>query len=445
VEDALEIVEKVRDIDVDEIACLIDFGVPAGQVIAHLPLLSVVHERSRDVRERAAGETLGDLFSAHAVTHFQCTPSMASLLVQDADTTAGLSRLKVMLVGGEALPLALGRQLRNILPGALVNVYGPTETTIWSTAQRLDAIADDVPIGRPLANTDVFVLDAAGALVPPGEEGELVIGGKGVARGYHDRSALTRERFVPHPFRPNERVYRTGDLARFGADGVLQFRGRIDQQVKVRGYRIEIGEIEARLGEHSAVRECVVVAREDTPGDKRLVGYLVPRGKAPAPVELRAYLLEWLPEYMVPSVFVFLPALPQTPNKKVNRKALPKPERERTSARPPSAAAAPQSSAEELVAGIWREVLSMDEVGANDNFFDLGGHSLLTIQVLGKLKAKVARPLSLVDLFRFPTIRSLAAYLDSEDAPPQSLGESAARGAERQRIRRAMAERRRRD
>jgi len=279
----------------------------------------------------------------------------------------------------------------------------------------------------------------------PGDEGELVIGGKGVARGYHERDELTRERFVPHPFRPGERVYRTGDLACFGADGLLYFRGRIDQQVKVRGYRIEIGEIEARLGEHPAVRDCVVVAREDTPGDKRLVGYVVSRGNAPAPTELRAYLHERLPEYMVPSAFAFLPAFPQTPNKKVDRKALPKPERERAPARPSAAASKPKSSVEELITGIWREVLNVAEVGTNDNFFDLGGHSLLTIQVLGKLKPKVTRPLSLVDLFRFPTVSALASFLENEEQPASSLGESAARGAERQRIRRAMAERRRRD
>jgi acyl carrier protein len=275
--------------------------------------------------------------------------------------------------------------------------------------------------------------------------GELVIGGKGVTRGYHGRPELTNERFVPHPFKPNERVYRTGDLACFASDGALLFRGRVDQQVKVRGYRIEIGEIEARLGEHPGVRECVVVAREDTPGNKRLVGYVVPRGKAPAPTELRAALLEKLPEYMVPSGFVFLASFPQTPNKKVDRKALPKPERESAPAKPSAPSEAPKSSTEELIAGIWREVLNVAEVGTNDNFFDLGGHSLLTIQVLGKLKPKVTRPLSLVDLFRFPTIHALAAFLESEDSPPSSLGESAARGAERQRIRRAMAERRRRD
>jgi natural product biosynthesis luciferase-like monooxygenase protein len=441
VDSALRIAEDVRRLDVDEIACLIDFGVPTDEVLTHLPLLAEVVKRSRHAsNETGHGETVGDLFRDHPITHFQCTPSQASMLLLDDRAKDGLRRVKAMLTGGEALPPALGRELRSVVPGALINVYGPTETTVWSSSQRLDTVGDDVPLGRPLANTEILILDEAGGLVPPGDEGELVIGGKGVARGYLGRDELTRERFAVHPWRSGERLYRTGDVASFGTDGVLRFHGRKDHQVKIRGYRIELGEIEARLGEHGSVRACAVIPREDTPGDKRLVGYVVSRGTSPAPAELRAHLLSSLPEYMVPSAFVFLSALPETPNGMVDRKALPKPEREGAPSAAP--AAAPEGSTEETIAGIWREVLNRNDVSATDNFFDLGGHSLLTILVLGKLKPKVARPLSLVDLFRYPTIRALADFIDSDEAPAQNLGGSAARGAARQRIRRAMASRR---
>jgi natural product biosynthesis luciferase-like monooxygenase protein len=441
VDSALRIAEDVRGLDVDEIACLIDFGVPTEQVLTHLPLLAEVVKRSKHApNETGHGETVGDLLLEHPITHFQCTPSQASLLLLDERAKTGLGRVKAMLTGGEALPPALARELRSVVPGALVNVYGPTETTVWSSSHRLDAARDEVPLGRPLANTEILIVDDALGLVPPGDEGELVIGGKGVTRGYLGRDELTRERFPAHPWKPGERLYRTGDIASFGTDGILRFHGRKDHQVKIRGYRIELGEIEARLGEHGAVRACAVIPREDTPGDKRLVGYVVSRGAPAAPAELRSHLLQSLPEYMVPSAFVFMSALPETPNGKIDRKALPKPEREATHQAAP--AAVPEGSTEETIAGIWREVLNKNDVGATDNFFDLGGHSLLTILVLGKLKAKVARPLSLVDLFRYPTIRALADFIDTDEAPASNLGGSAARGAARQRIRRAMASRR---
>jgi natural product biosynthesis luciferase-like monooxygenase protein len=443
VDSALGIVNQVRSLDVDEIACLIDFGVPADQVLTHLPLLAELYQRANQDANRPASTeaTVPELLRQHAATHFQCTPSMASMLVADEAGRAALSRLDTMLVGGEAFPAALAKQLAELVKGSLINVYGPTETTVWSSSQRVSGVDGEVPIGKPLANTEILILDAAGGLVPPNEEGELVIGGKGLARGYLAREELTRERFAPHPLRPGERVYRTGDLACFGDDGVLRFRGRLDHQVKIRGHRIEIGEIETRLGEHAAVRECVVVAREDTPGDKRLVGYVIAKGSAPAPAELKEHLSRSLPEYMIPSVFVFLRTFPQTPNKKIDRKALPAPQAAEPETK--KQLEAPKSSLEETIAAIWREVLGRNDVSTTDNFFDLGGHSLLTVQVLGRLKTKVSRPVSLVDLFRYPTIRALAAFLDSAEEAPQSLHGSAERGAERQRIRRAMMERRR--
>jgi natural product biosynthesis luciferase-like monooxygenase protein len=445
VDGAVEFVKRCQAIDTDEIACLIDFGVPDDLVIAQFPLLAEVRKRSNASADSAKkpGKTVGELFSEHEITHFQCTPSMASMLVLDDASRNGMSRLAHMLVGGEALPLALARDLGSLVKGTLTNVYGPTETTVWSSSHTVANVGDEIPIGRPIANTDILILDASGGLAPPGEQGELVIGGKGVTRGYLGREQLTSERFVAHPRKAGERVYRTGDLASFRDDGVLRFHGRLDHQVKVRGYRIEIGEIEARLAEHAAVRECVVVAREDSPGDKRLVAYLIAKPGASAEEDsLRKHLAERLPEYMVPSAFVTLSSFPQTPNKKIDRKALPAPGRGNG-----ATTSAPREelkgSTEETIAAVWRELLNRKDVGADDNFFDLGGHSLLTIQVLGRLKPKFERPLSLVDLFRYPTIRSLSQFLSSTADPSKELEGSATRGAERQRLRRAMMDRRR--
>jgi natural product biosynthesis luciferase-like monooxygenase protein len=454
VDSALEVVEQVRSIDADEIACLIDFGVPDADVIASFPLMAELREKANraavaaPTAESAAssGQTIPELFASERVTHFQCTPSMASMLVLDDDSRKGISGLQAMLVGGEALPVALARDLTGLIKnGKLINVYGPTETTVWSSSHVVTEVGDEIPIGKPLANTDLLIIDAMGALAAPGEEGELLIGGKGVVRGYLHRPELTKERFIPHPRRTGERAYRTGDLASFRDDGVVRFGGRLDHQVKIRGYRIEIGEIEARLGEHPGVRECVVVAREDTPGDKRLVGYVIPRAGAIDGDEVRKFLLERLPEYMVPTTFVSLATFPQTPNRKIDRKALPAPKTEA----PAAAASAeprekPGSTLEETIAVIWRELLNRSQVGVTDNFFDLGGHSLLTIQLLGRLKQKVDKPVSLVDLFRYPTIRSLATFLESSGDASAELDGSMARGAERQRIRRAMADKRRR-
>lgn len=449
VEQATAIAQKVREIDVDEIACLIDFGVEAERVLQHLPYVAKVMERvntgalathappGAEAPARRPRETVGQLLSKFAITHFQCTPSMASLLLADPEARAGLGQLSALLIGGEAFPPALASELKSLTQGRIINVYGPTETTVWSSTHELSRDNDGIAIGRPLANTEILILDALGNLAPPGREGELCIGGRGVVRGYLGRDELTHERFMAHPFKPGERLYRTGDLACFDERGVLHFLGRLDHQVKVRGYRIELGEIEACLGKHPNVKQCVVIAREDTPGDKRLVAYVIAAGTEPTPQDLRAHVLSSLPEYMVPTNFVFLRSFPQTPNKKIDRKALPAPERPVAKA-PTAEQTLPENALEETIAAIWRDVLNTPTVGVNDNFFDVGGHSLLTIQVLGKLKAKVDRPVTLIDLFGHPTIRGLAAFLAAEQ-DEQGLDDSAARGARR----RAMRTRRR--
>ncbi|WP_026736231.1 non-ribosomal peptide synthetase [Fischerella sp. PCC 9605] len=357
---------------------------------------------------------------SNGVTVMQATPATWRMLI-----AAGWQSQNTMkiLCGGEALDSSLAYQL--LERGQEVwNLYGPTETTIWSAVQKVNSQEQQQgvsSIGRPIANTQFHILDPHQQLVPVGVPGELHIGGVGLARGYWNRPDLTGEKFIPSPFESGKRLYKTGDLARYLTDGKIEFLGRIDHQVKIRGFRIELGEIEALLEQHPQVRETVVVAREDIPNDCRLVAYLVTHGNAtPSVNELRGFLKEKLPEYMLPSAFVVLDALPLTPNGKVDRRALKAPE----NLRPELTASfqPPQSEMEQQIAKFWQEVLHLDKVGIHDNFFDLGGHSLLMLQVNNKLRAILQREISIVTMFQNPTIYSLAQYL-SQTAEEKSIFE----------------------
>ncbi len=374
-----------------------------------LPLTSgatvvlVSHEVAAD------GTQLSARLTDSGATVMQATPATWRLLLEAG--WPGSHRLKI-LCGGEAFPRELANQLVERVP-ALWNMYGPTETTIWSATYRVEAGDDPVSIGGPIANTQIYLLDEHLSPVPIGVPGELYVGGDGLARGYFNRPSLTAERFIPNPFsaKPGARLYNTGDLARYRLDGNIEFLGRIDHQVKVRGFRIELAEIEAVLGQHTAVQETVVLAREDVPGDKRLVAYIVP-GQEPAPTvsELRRFLKGKLPDYMVPSTFMVLDALPLTPNGKVDRRALPAPE----GVRPELEAAyvAPRSELERAITQVWQEVLQVEKAGVHDNFFELGGHSLLMAQIHGRLQEEIfGQKLSMVEMFQYPTIHSLAKYL----------------------------------
>ncbi|MBI3550181.1 MAG: amino acid adenylation domain-containing protein [Elusimicrobia bacterium] len=323
-----------------------------------------------------------------------------------------------ILCGGEAWPQSLASQL--LATGAsLYNVYGPTETTIWSTFHKIEE-GRPVVIGRPLANTQMYVLDAHMQPVPVGVAGDLYIGGLGLARGYFNRPELTAEKFVANPFgEPGSRIYKTGDVAQYLPDGTIDFMGRIDHQVKIRGFRIEIGEIETALGRHPLIQQQTVIARDDGSGEKRLVAYLVGKQQpAPSTSELREFLKQTLPEYMVPASFMFLDAMPLTPNGKVDRRALPEPSME---ARPTLTVdfENPQGQLETIIAGIWQEVLHLSPIGVNDNFFDLGGHSLSLLRVHNKLKEQLDRDVPVVEMFRHPTISALARYFQ------QGSGETA--------------------
>ena len=303
------------------------------------------------------------------------------------------------------------------------NAYGPSETTITAsnyepaTTSSAREEKSTVPIGRPVINVEMYVLDPAHHLVPPGVAGELYIGGAGLARGYHNQPGQTAERFIPHPFssRPGERLYRTGDLSRFRADGNVEFLGRVDEQVKIRGFRIEVGEVEAVLAQHSGVRESVVVAREDERGSTRLIAYVVSNNGDLQTADLRNYLKQRLAEYMVPSGFVVLDSLPLTPNGKVDRRALPDGDGARGD--DSEVYIAPRSSMERTIAGIWQELLKLEKVGMNDNFFGLGGHSLLLVHAQSKVTEALRVKVSMVEMFKYPTVSALAEHLSQQKSP----------------------------
>ena len=362
----------------------------------------------------ASQETVSDGIQLSAklvdseATVMQATPATWQLLF--AAGWSGKPQLKV-LCGGEALPATLATQL---IEGcdSLWNMYGPTETTIWSAASQVKTVERTVPISDPIANTQLYILDKDERLVPIGVAGELCIGGMGLARSYFHRPDLTAEKFIPNPFsqKAGERLYRTGDLARYLPSGEIEYIGRIDYQVKVRGFRIELGEIEAVIAQHLAVRESVVVVREESTGSsdsKRLVAYVVARqDKILTITELREFLESKLPSYMIPSVWVTLESLPLTPNGKVDRKALPAPEKTRPKL--DKKLIAPRNSIECKLAEIWAEVLDVEKVGVFDNFFELGGDSILAIVAIAKANETSELQLTVKQLFQHQTVAALA-------------------------------------
>ena len=437
VEDGVARVEQLKRIGVDEVACLIDYGIAPDLVLEGLKPLAEVLARANAPSEPEADDfSLAAQIIRHNVTHMQCTPSMARLIAMNDEARLALGRVKTLLLGGEALPGELVADLRECTGAEILNMYGPTETTIWSTCETVGAqTRGTVNVGTPIANTSVYVLDAAGRPAPIGVPGELCIGGAGVTRGYWQRDDLTAERFPPDPFAAETglaagdtpRMYRTGDLVRWRADGKLDFLGRTDHQVKIRGQRIELGEIEAALAAQPGITGAVVVARETEAVDRRLLAY-VTAGAAVDEAALRAELARHLPEVMVPARITRLDAFPLTPNKKIDRKALPDPTP--AQAPRPTVGAAPEAAQgdgpQAQIAAIWGRILGLDagSIGAEDNFFSLGGHSLLAVQAHREIRTALDRPdLSITDIFRFPTLGGLAAHMgagDADPAPPQA-------------------------
>ncbi|KEO82579.1 non-ribosomal peptide synthetase [Tumebacillus flagellatus] len=405
-------VEKLAAIGVNEIACLIDFGVQNDEVLHHLTYLNQLRERCLPEQSE---QSLGDQAEKHGATMLQCTPSLMRLLLQNPDSRRQLRTLKTVMLGGEALPVQLAEQVKATWPVRLFNMYGPTETTIWSTVHEVTHTELTVPIGRPIANTSLYVLDEHRQLAPIGAAGELFIGGDGVTRGYWRQPELTAERFIQNPFsgEPNARLYRTGDLVRYQADGTLTYLSRNDHQVKFRGYRIELGEIETILESHPLVQKAVVLAHAAEGEDARLVGYVVYAGDRNAmDPELRRTLKERVPDYFVPSLFVAMDELPLTPNGKVDRKALPQPDWSSVSAQ--REYVAPRTETEQQVADIWAEVFGVERVGIHDDFFLLGGHSLLATKLVARIRQTFQIDLPMRHLFQASTVASLAELIVGE-------------------------------
>ena len=370
---------------------------------------------------------LRNLISRHQVTDMLCLPSLYALLLDQAQP-GQLASLRTVIVAGEACPEELiTNHYEQLDQAVLFNEYGPTEGTVWSTVARFKPQTSQVTIGSAISNVCVYVLDDHLNIVPIGVGGEIYIGGEGLTRGYLNQPELTAQRFVPNVFnsQPGARLYKTGDLARYLPDGDLVLLGRNDHQVKLRGYRIELNEIEAVMLQHPDVREVVVVCREDSPNDKRLVAYLVvEKESAPSTSDLRQYLQAELPAYMVPSVFMTLTELPLAPNGKVNRHALPVPE----GARPELNIlyAAPETVIEKRLAGIWGSVLNVERIGRDDNFFDLGGHSFLVVKVHERIRQEMQVEIPLIKLFEFPTIFGLSQFLENQQEASISVDDSQA-------------------
>jgi amino acid adenylation domain-containing protein len=369
----------------------------------------------------------------HGVTHLQCTPTHARLLMRSTEALPAMRSLHALLVGGEEFPLALARQIRGAIDARILNMYGPTETTIWSTCFELVGDEPTIPIGKPIANTQIYILDPNLEPVTIGEVGELYIGGAGVARGYWKLPELTAERFIANPFVTDKGalLYKTGDMARYRADGTVEFIGRADFQVKLNGFRIELGEIETVLGEHPGIREAVVMADLSPAGDPQLAAFIIAHPEQGlSAAEVRIYARQKLPKYMVPARFTFLEAMPVTPNGKVDRKALSAIRAGEQISGPVEPGA--RTHLEKAIVAVWQGLLGAERIGLHSNFFDLGATSHTVAEAASSLREMLKREIKLTDLFGYPTVAALAAYLsraESAQTPNSEAGRGAARRA----------------
>ena len=422
VADAEARVAEVKAAGVDEVACLIDYGIAVDTVLEGLkPLAEVVAAHKGEARDFS----LPAQIQRHGVTHLQMTPAMARMLAEEGEAS-GLDRVRHLMIGGEALPGALVADLKALTDAQILNMYGPTETTIWSAVGPAGDGTDEgvAPLGAAIANTQLYILDGAGGEAPPGVPGELAIGGLGVTRGYWERPELTADRFRPDPFAGDAgaRMYLTGDLVARQGDGTFTFLGRTDHQVKIRGYRIELGEIEAVIGMQAGITGVVVLAREDTPGDQRLVAYVTPASADRDAIA--AAVADRLPPQMQPQHIVALDAFPLTPNAKIDRKALPPHQAEAAApaATAPSAPATAPAGTDgdplPRLIEIWGNVLGVTGIGPQDHFFQLGGHSLLAVRASREIRAAFGdAAVSITDIFRFPVLGDLARHIGGGDSP----------------------------
>jgi amino acid adenylation domain-containing protein len=412
------------------------FDLSVYDIFGTLAAGATIHVAARaDIREP---QRLARMLRQHPVTFWSSAPVVLQQLApyfSDEPRRNAEEHLRLVFLSGDWIPLRLPDEVRAAFPKAqVVNLGGATEATVWANYFTVGAVEPhwvSIPYGKPFQNVRYYILDARLNPVPIGVPGDHYIGGECLALGYTS-AVLTAERFIPDPFsvEGGERLYTTGDRARYHADGNIEFLGRRDQQVKIRGHRIELGEIEAALVSHRAVREAVIIVREDVPGEKRLVGYVVPKQQpAPTTSELHSFLKEKLPAYMLPSAFVMLDALPLTPNGKLDRRALPAPDASRPSLA--SSYLAPKTELERRIAEIWQEVLRVERVGIGDNFFELGGHSLLLVQVHGRLNEMLRQELPIIELFKYPTVATLAAHLGQQRQTNSEATSNRRRAAER--------------
>lgn len=393
----MEMVSVLKGIGVDEIACLVDFGLPEATVLDGLKNL----------------KTLKKLFTRQGdkvhkpITMMQSTPSFIKL-AREGDSGEFLKTLRFLLLGGEAVPLSLVRELKDTTTTEIMNMYGPTETTVWSCVHKFQQDIEKVSVGKPILNTTIYILNKELQVLPVGVAGDLYIGGEGVAMGYWDRPDLTRERFISHPFEKSGRIYKTGDMARWLPDGSLELIGREDQQIKIRGHRIELGEIESILSGYPAVQEAAVVARERD-ADKILIAYYVSEKEMTSDL-LREQLVSRLPVYMIPSYFVRVPSMPLTPNGKIDRKALPDPELGVDDTYNP-----PSGETEEKLVGLWSELLGVDKslIGVNNDFFKIGGHSLNAVILMNRIEKIFKCKITLKVFLNISTVKDMAQYIDA--------------------------------
>ncbi len=420
-EDCVKVVDDLKKIGVDELACLIDFGIGGDVVLENLKYLKQVMEMSnREVENETSADlktreievetlSVAEQIKKYEVNHLQCTPSLIQMIGVGQDSAQELGSLEQLLLGGEAIPQNLAIELNQKMSGELHNMYGPTETTIWSSTTKIENPESGVTIGKPIANTQIYILDNHLQAVPYGITGEIYIGGEGVARGYKNNPDLTAERFVPNPFTTNQngktagtRLYRTGDQGFLRPDGMIEFVGRADNQVKIRGFRIELGEIETVLESFPQVSRAVVTATGAGTNEARLIGYVTVEGdEKPEISAMRKHLQNKLADYMIPSLFIILDEMPLTPNGKIDRKKLPEPDGEQV--RGENQYVAPRTPTEEMVVEIWKEVLRAEKIGVQDNFFELGGHSLLATLLLSRIQKIFSVELPLRVIFESPT------------------------------------------
>lgn len=434
-------VESVRDLGTNEIACLVDFGIdfaPTMNSIRHIEELQHQFNSVSDL----ADSSLQAQAAYYGATMLQCTPSLMRMLFYGQGGEKLLRKLRTLMLGGEAVPASLVQEVSKTYHGPLLNMYGPTETTIWSGVRRLNAEDAKVFIGSPIANTQIYILNSEMEPCPVGITGELYIGGSGLARGYFGDPGLTAQRFLPDPFSkvPGARIYRTGDLGRFQNEGRIDLAGRVDDQVKVHGHRIELGDIEAALNKAPGVGTGVAIKAESG-GEEELVAYLVPANGEVDITAVRNFLRTHLPPYMVPGKMLVINHLPLTPNRKIDRKSLlqMKVQQKPVAAQP---VPLPTGGLQASILTIWKDVLKSASISIDDNFFDIGGHSLLLVQVHERLQRTLQRTFPLITLLQYPTIRSLSSFLESSDssrAAPDSEKVNQERNAILSQRNRAMA------